>query len=210
MIINFDVTGTQRKKLVTAIANFTGFKAEYQYTPTYAYKIGPYTVTKNGELVYQAANIQPLLDALAEQGFTPKDDKVNLSLSYNRQSFNEADLDHLRQLIWAKGNLIKAALAVDSLPVKVTDEKVRLDWFKDINLEEAQAYQLFINHLVDYAKKRTRVITQPREYENSRYAFRCFLLQLGFIGPEYKEARKILLSKLHGSCAFRKEVTNHA
>ena len=85
-----------------------------------------------------------------------------------------------------------------------------LDWFKEIDPKESEAYQLFLNHLVDYAKKRTRVITQPREYENPRYAFRCFLLQLGFIGPEYKEARKILLSKLHGSCAFRKEATNHA
>lgn len=210
MIINFDVTGPRRKQLVTAIAGFTNCKAEYQYTPTYAYKIGPYIVTKDGELVYQDEDVQPLLATLAKQGFNPKDDKVSLKLSYNRESFDESDLNHLKQLIWAKGNLIKEALAIDSLPLEVTDEKVSLDWFKDIKPEEAQAYQLFANHLVDYAKKRTRVITQPREYKNPRYAFRCFLLQLGFIGPEYKEARKILLSKLHGSCAFRKEVTNHA
>lgn len=210
MIINFGVTGKNRKQLVTAIANFTNCKAEYQYTPTYAYKIGPYTVTQNGELVYQEENIQPLLIDLAKQGFNPKDDQINLKLSYNRQNFDESSLDHLRQLIWAKGNLIKEALAIDSLPLEVTDEKVSLDWFKELDLKESEAYQLFLNHLVDYAKKRTRVITQPREYENPRYAFRCFLLQLGFIGPEYKEARKILLSKLHGSCAFRKEATNHA
>lgn len=210
MIINFDVTGPRRKQLVTAIAGFTNRKAEYQYTPTYAYKIGPYTVTQNGGLVYQEENIQPLLIDLAKQGFNPKDDKINLKLSYNRQNFDESSLDHLRQLIWAKGNLIKEALAIDSLPLEVTDEKVSLDWFKEIDPKESEAYQLFLNHLVDYAKKRTRVITQPREYENPRYAFRCFLLQLGFIGPEYKEARKILLSKLHGSCAFRKEATNHA
>lgn len=96
MIINFDVTGTQRKQLVTAIANFTNRKAEYQYTPTYAYKVGPYTVTKDGELVYQDEDVQPLLTALAKQGFKPKDDKINLKLSYNRQSFDEASLDHLR------------------------------------------------------------------------------------------------------------------
>ena len=160
--------------------------------------------------MYQEENIQPLLIDLAKQGFNPKDDKINLKLSYNRQNFDESSLDHLRQLIWAKGNLIKEALAIDSLPLEVTDEKVSLDWFKEIDPKESEAYQLFLNHLVDYAKKRTRVITQPREYENPRYAFRCFLLQLGFIGPEYKEARKILLSKLHGSCEFRKEATNHA
>jgi hypothetical protein len=32
---------------------------------------------------------------------------------------------------------------------------------------------------------------------------RCFLLALGFIGDEYKTARKILLSKLEGSGAFK-------
>ena len=173
-------------------------------------KNGPNTLTKKGELVNQEENTQPIIIALAKQGLNPKDDKIKLNLSYNRQNFDESSLDHLRQLIWAKGNLIKEALAIDSLPLEVTDEKVSLDWFKEIDPKESQAYQLFLNHLVDYAKKRTRVITQLREYENPRYALRCFLLQLGFIGHEDKEARKILLSKLHGSFAFRKEATNYA
>ena len=38
---------------------------------------------------------------------------------------------------------------------------------------------------------------------NEKYAFRCFLLRLGFIGTEYKEARKILLRNLAGSSAFK-------
>ena len=33
--------------------------------------------------------------------------------------------------------------------------------------------------------------------------FRCFLLRLGFIGDEYKAARKILLRNLTGSGAFK-------
>ncbi|HQH66565.1 MAG TPA: virulence protein, partial [Clostridia bacterium] len=32
---------------------------------------------------------------------------------------------------------------------------------------------------------------------------RCFLLRLGFIGDEYKAARKILLRNLSGSGAFK-------
>ena len=46
------------------------------------------------------------------------------------------------------------------------------------------------------------------------YAFRCFLLRLGFIGDEYKAVRKILLANLSGSSAFkngsRKEATADA
>ena len=39
--------------------------------------------------------------------------------------------------------------------------------------------------------------------ENEKYAFRCFLLRLGFIGAEYKTERKILLKNLTGSSTFK-------
>ncbi len=39
--------------------------------------------------------------------------------------------------------------------------------------------------------------------DNDKYAFRCFLLRLGFIGAEYKTERKILLKNLTGSSAFK-------
>ena len=32
---------------------------------------------------------------------------------------------------------------------------------------------------------------------------RCWLLSLGFIGDEYKTARKILISKLEGSSSYK-------
>jgi hypothetical protein len=48
-----------------------------------------------------------------------------------------------------------------------------------------------------------RVIAKEKETENDKYAFRCFLLRLGFIGDEYKAARKILLKNLTGSGAFK-------
>jgi hypothetical protein len=38
---------------------------------------------------------------------------------------------------------------------------------------------------------------------DEKYAFRCFLLRLGFIGDEYKKSRKILLKNLSGSSAFK-------
>ena len=47
------------------------------------------------------------------------------------------------------------------------------------------------------------MIATEQETDNEKYAFRCFLLRLGFIGSEYKEARKILLKNLSGNAAFR-------
>lgn len=55
------------------------------------------------------------------------------------------------------------------------------------------------------AKDAKRVSSKPTETDNDKYAFRCFLLRLGFIGNEYKTARKILLRNLTGNSAFRYE-----
>lgn len=53
--------------------------------------------------------------------------------------------------------------------------------------------------LTDMARDAKRVSSKLTETDNDKYAFRCFLLRLGFIGKEYKTARKILLRKLTGN-----------
>ena len=53
------------------------------------------------------------------------------------------------------------------------------------------------------AKKQQRVNATEKHVENEQYAFRCFLLRLGFVGPEYKADRKFLLKNLSGNSAFR-------
>ena len=60
-----------------------------------------------------------------------------------------------------------------------------------------------VTALCRMAKTSTRVNGSKKPVENEKYAFRCFLLRLGFIGDEYKEARKILLRNFSGSSAFK-------
>ena len=67
--------------------------------------------------------------------------------------------------------------------------------------DAANAYLHFVHALCEMACNRISV--QEREVENEKYAFRCFLLRLGFIGEEYKVERKILLKNLTGSSAFK-------
>ena len=59
------------------------------------------------------------------------------------------------------------------------------------------------SRLCDMARDAKRVSSTLTETDNDKYAFRCFLLRLGFIGKEYKTARKILLRNLTGNSAFR-------
>ena len=57
--------------------------------------------------------------------------------------------------------------------------------------------------LCELARTQKSVIATEQETDNEKYTFRCFLLRLGFIGTEYKEARKILMQNLSGNAAFR-------
>ena len=53
------------------------------------------------------------------------------------------------------------------------------------------------------ARNAKRVNAKEKDTDDEKYAFRCFLLRLGFIGAEFKTERKILLRNLTGSSAFR-------
>ena len=114
-----------------------------------------------------------------------------------------AAVGNLKKLLEAKGNLIKKALGIDSLPIELKEETVEFPWFETISPEETAAYTHFISALCELSKNARRVTAKEKEVDNEKYAFRCFLLRLGFIGTEYKAERKILLRNLSGSAAFK-------
>ena len=93
--------------------------------------------------------------------------------------------------------------AVNTLILYI-DEKINFTWFPyTVDGDDIAAYTQFISRLCDMARDAKRVSSKPTETDNDKYAFRCFLLRLGFIGKEYKTARKILLRNLTGNSAFR-------
>ena len=90
------------------------------------------------------------------------------------------------------------------MPIKVGEASMKFPWFKKMpDSDECQAFTDFIGKLAEHSKKQKRISSKAKEVANEKYAFRCFLLRLGFIGPEYKLQRKILLSKLNGNTAFK-------
>ena len=98
---------------------------------------------------------------------------------------------------------MKKAFKAESLEIVVDDEKVSFPWFELIDSDHFNAYTQFITAITKMAREQKRILAKEREVENEKYAFRCFLLRLGFIGDEYKLTRKILLENLEGSAAFK-------
>ena len=134
----------------------------------------------------------------------PQEAGIGLTVSLPRESFTDAALENLHRLVEAKAALIKKALAVESLPVEADAEKVSFPWFSDgQDGDSAKAYTHFITALCDMARKQKRVTAKERPADNEKYAFRCFLLRLGFIGEEYKGERKVLLKNLSGNGSFK-------
>ncbi|MPN20122.1 hypothetical protein SDC9_167499 [bioreactor metagenome] len=113
-------------------------------------------------------------------------------------------MENLRRLVASKTTLLKKALDTNGLPITEHPDRIEFGWFRptDDQTEIAAYYQL-VQGLCELARTQKRVSATEQEVENEKYAFRCFLLRLGFIGAEYKEARKILLRNLSGNAAFR-------
>ena len=112
---------------------------------------------------------------------------------------------NLTKLLDAKGTLIKKALGVDDLKIEQNEDAgtVSFPWFSEVTPDEVKAYTHFITALCRMSKDAKRVTAKEKDVDNEKYAFRCFLLRLGFIGAEYKAERKILLRNLDGSSAFK-------
>ncbi len=201
MVIKYNVTGAERKRLVAALSNLMGVKAKYLGMPSMAYEVSDFIIDKNGNLeLSDKANrteIERVARHLASEEF-------GLTVSMPRSNFSEGALENLQALVEAKGELIRHALDVEELPIEISEDEVSFPWFEELPTpEEIKAYTHFISALSEMAINQKRITVKEKEVENEKYAFRCFLLRLGFIGKDYKDERKILLRNLTGSSAFK-------
>ena len=235
---------TDRKPFVKALEKITGAKAVYMKTPTYAYTVDYFTVTREGNLTFDdmadSEEIEQVLEKLDQLGFhsegaeydepqpeidceEPLEDcppayrvpeeseqieSVGLTVA---MPLDQVLAGNLTNLLDAKGSLIKKALGIREIPIIIDEEKISFPWFSDgLDADTVKAYTNFIAALCKMSKDQKRISSTEKEVENEKYAFRCFLLRLGFVGAEYKTDRKILLKNLNGSSAFKSGVKKEA
>ena len=214
--IRFTLELKQRPKLAQEIGDTLGVAPHYERVPSCAYNIAGYRLDKEGVLHIPEGTmeetVEELIQQLRKRGF--QDDaevtedvpvqQENLTIAIPRESLTDTVLENLQKIIANKQILFQHAFRTDSTEIEITEEKINFTWFPyTADGEEVAAYTQCISRLCDMAREAKRVSSKPTETDNDKYAFRCFLLRLGFIGKEYKTARKILLRNLTGNSAFR-------
>lgn len=230
--LDFNVTGDERKRLVKAVSAYAQAEAKYLGVPSCAYRVGGITIDKTGRVsTEEREQVNALIAALAAEGFEAQafelgeeeaapveedaapgaTDTDALTISLPLDGFNPDSLDRLQKLVDSKAKLIQKALGADRLTIQASDGTVRFPWWSRMpSPDETQAYTAFIAALCKMAKEAKRVTATEKEVESEKYAFRGFLLRLGFIGNACKAQRKTLLKNLSGASAFPSKVAADA
>lgn len=218
MELHFNVTKETRKEMVQAISRLTLMEPVYKGVPSCAYAVGNYTIEKDGTITFDERvpleEAKKLMEELKNQGYETEDTleepdcdeeatENELSVAMPKDFFTEESMTNLKRIVESKGSLMKKAFGASDLPIIEKDDQVLFPWFKTLTTGDGLAYSHFIEAICNMAKNQKRITAKEAEAPNEKYAFRCFLLRLGFIGTEYKEERKALLRNLSGSSAFK-------
>lgn len=264
MNIDYKVTGADRKAMVKVIEKVSGLKAKYLFTPTYAFEIGPYMVSRYGVFSDSEAadpeTTKKIREALTEEGYEGETTEDNTNLAADNEPHGDTqdeatapaetpapaeepqkepeepqpeelqapateaatepateatglsislpltsvDTEKLSKILESKGKLIKKALGTETTDFTVNGDKVTFTWFSSIpNTDTADAATKLIAAIGKMSKNAKRITMTEADVESEKYAFRGFLIRLGFSGPEYKATRKRLLQNLSGASAFR-------
>jgi hypothetical protein len=265
MNIDYKVTGADRKAMVKVIEKASGLKAKYLFTPTYAFEIGPYMVSRYG-VFSDSEEADPdttkkILEALTEEGYEGENTEDNTCTTTAEESHGDTqdevaapsetpapaaekpqeapeesqpeelqapatenatkptaeptglsislpldsvDTEKLSKILESKGKLIRKALGTETTDFTASGNKVTFSWFSSIpDADTADAATKLIAAIGKMSKNAKRITMTEADVESEKYAFRGFLIRLGFSGSEYKATRKRLLQNLSGASAFR-------
>ena len=216
-----------RKELINTLSEVLHEKPRYCGAPSFAYEFSLCRVDREASLhlasTIVAQSAMSAVTLLNQHGFEaeiiddcseieealdqPDEENGNeeyLAVFIEQEKISAETLAKLEQIVSGKATLLRKALGDSPLSIVKTSKGYAFPWFQIESDEESQsAYATLIEKMIEFAGERTRITASDKETDNPKYAFRCFLLRLGFIGSEYKRERAILLRNLEGNGAFK-------
>ena len=196
--------GPDNRGLVADLCGLHDLKAgveEYDVNLTEAEPI-----PENVSLPYEAeigGRVSPYRDYEEPPAYGQPDGDC-MTIEVPLEGFTDETLANLEKLIASKATLIQKAVGAVTLPVLRTETTLQFPWFPSgLEGDVVSACVQFVSALCAAAKNQRRVTAKEKPVDNEKFAFRVFLIRLGFVGDDYKTARKILLKNLSGNSAFR-------
>lgn len=219
-----------RKEKVKVLSDHLGIKSKYLGPPSFNYQVGNFIVNREGKILNEAGEEVELEDIL-----NPREE-TTVGISFPMEGHDGKSIKNLLNMIYSREFLIKKAFdleedIVDEEFINTMNESefITIDEFlnlpgrencKGISFdkekitfnfadEDLEASMKFFELLINKSKELLYVSKKPINTDNEKYAFRTWLMRIGMIGDEYKNARKVLLQNLSGNSAFRKPGDDH-
>ena len=214
-----------RKELVKILSQHLGLKVKYLGVPSFAYEIGEFTVTREGTIINKAGDemrLDEILNPASEADFD------QIEIAFPLEGHDARSIRNLLNMVYSKEPLIKKIYGLENnlidkqliddiaglenlaellvlidenncKGISFEDNKITFNFIKgDIPISSE-----FLSLLMKKAKELKYASSKQVKTDNDKYSFRTWLIRLGMVGPNYKEHRKLLLSNLEGSSAFR-------
>jgi len=209
------VVGQERKAIASVIAEALEGQVRYTGAPGFMYEVndgspaGSWTVDRNSVVhspkisLNEIKSIRSVINALNMAGLSAEG---TMTITLFLEGFSETSLENLNNMLASKETLIKKAMSIErEFEVLTENDEISFSfWNATLNADEVQTYITLAKQMAEQAKAQKRVLRNEKPADNEKYAFRCFLLRLGFIGDNFKTERKVLLSRLSGNGAYRK------
>ena len=216
-----------RKEIVKIIGEHLGVKPKYLGVPSFAYQVGDFIIDREGKIKNEAGEEFQLEDILNPPAEALDSDEITtVEIVIPLEGHNLNTLKTLINMIYSRQVLIKNAFELEENilareVLESLDEVDSIEEFKNtlksrniriekeniifrIDTDLVRSATLFFGLLNEKSKELKYASSKPVATDNEKYAFRAWLMRLGMIGDEYKEARKELLKNLSGNSAFRK------
>ena len=221
---------SKSKELANALAKVLGAIPAYKGSPRHKYAVGDVFAEAGGIITFpdstDIGRVKRVLAALEEHGYSCVDDTLeapistvsvpeSLTIEVPLDGFSEAAIANLEKLTASKKTILKKALNTEALPIERCESTLRFPWFTlptveaEAEAETIKTYTILVTKMCDMAKRQKNISAKETSAENPKWAMRTFLLRLGFVGDEYKTARRILTQGLEGDGAFRNGRPTH-
>ena len=164
-------------------------------------RTGPYCKTVNPDFLKKINSQKPkTMKALADCWYKGNHAEYGRTQHYNDSRYHMLNLHPGMSWVLGSGDHSKPTV------------EFRLFQFRDphdgrqagIDCREMKAYIHLCLAMSELAKEIAYASPKPQQTENEAYAFRCWMLRLGFIGDEFAKTREVLMANMEGNSAWRR------